>query len=87
MASHPEPPNPKRKPAGQKMPLRSTKLDRTLHDLESALSEWTSLGTRTAATSAPTKEAKAAPSDEDFRKKTKKLLAALREQLAELEDK
>lgn len=69
------------------MPLKSQKLDRTLHDLESAISDWHSvIPSKNTASPDKALPAKAVASDEDFRKKTKKLLSQLREQLAELED-
>jgi hypothetical protein len=79
--------------APQRKALKSQKLDRTLQELESAFSDWESLGNAKnrapAAAAAQTRTGKAEPAqacEEEFRKKTKKLLSQLREQLAELND-
>lgn len=59
------------------------KLGKTLEELESAFADWEALQTDTpvAATAAPEER-----KDTELRKKTKKLLEQLREQLSELED-
>lgn len=82
MAHHTKPPAP-------------TKLDRTLKELETALSDWDSLtetGAETktsSATHAGTRQGRDSMSDErdkQFRERTKKLLQELRAQLAELNE-
>lgn len=84
--------NPKRRQ------LKSQKLDRTLAELECAFADWESLGTEGTGTentasriATSTKAPATGPDDsgigtEEFRKKTKKLLNQLREQLSELND-
>lgn len=69
----------------------SKKLGQTLHELESAFADWEALSD-----SAPVTAAEAAPltpsvsrnesKDAELRKKTKKLLDQLRQQLSELAD-
>lgn len=82
------PPGPGRKPA--KAQAKSQKLNRTLQELEGAFSDWESLSSNARPeqkVAEPVKPAeKVSASDEEFRKKTKKLLSQLREQLAELND-
>lgn len=71
-------------------PMQSQKLGRTLKELETAFSDWESLSStkaRAAAVEEDRRKAKAADqSEKEFRKKTKKLLNQLRQQLAELND-
>jgi len=70
---------------GVRAPLKSQKLDRTLKELESAFHEWESLSASILrAEDDRRKTALAERSEEEFRKKTKKLLNQLRRQLAEL---
>lgn len=84
------------KTAPNKTPVRSQKLDRTLKELESAFTDWESLSStkaRAAAVEEDRRKASAKATNKDkhteqneleFRKKTKKLLTQLRQQLAEL---
>jgi hypothetical protein len=78
------------KTAASKAPMKSQKLNRTLKELESAFTDWESLSSgkvRQAAKEEATQKPKAtAATEEEFRKKTKKLLDQLRQQLAELND-
>lgn len=82
---------------GAKGPMKSRQLDHTLRELESAFSDWESLNTgkalsgpdapagaiaRDLAAATPAAD----PTEEEFRKKTKKLLMQLREQLSDLMD-
>jgi hypothetical protein len=67
----------------------NSKLGRTLKELESALSDWDSLslkGGKGKQAKRPAKAAAETQNDKEFRKKTKKLLLQLRQQLADLED-
>lgn len=70
--------------------MNSQKLSRTIQELEAAFSDWESLSSskaRAAAIEEDRRKAKATEqSDQEFRKKTKKLLNQLRQQLAELND-
>jgi hypothetical protein len=83
------PTGPNRKP--QKTPAKSQKLNRTLRELESAFNDWESLGLPppeglVAQPTPPVATSSGSSSDEEFRKKTKKLLSQLREQLHELNE-
>jgi hypothetical protein len=93
MASHTSGSSGSSPAAPQRKALKSQKLDRTLQELESAFSDWESLGNAKGVT--PDAVADQAKADKvaatqaceaEFRKKTKKLLNQLREQLAELND-
>lgn len=77
---------------GERRKLKSTKLDRTLVELESAFDSWNSVVPAKSAASAnlssPGRSAPLVPSPEEteFRQRTKALLSQLREQLTDLSD-
>jgi hypothetical protein len=76
--------------AAPKAPMQSQKLTRTIQELESAFTDWESLSStkaRAVKVEEDRRKSKATEqSEKEFRKKTKKLLKDLREQLAELTD-
>ena len=61
-------------------------MDRTLHELESALNEWDALNSMPAAPDAPAGKIRSSvdAEKEQFKKRTKQLLEELRRQLSEL---
>lgn len=66
--------------------MKSQKLDRTLQELEAAFGDWETLSSAALKSAArsekPAKEL--TQSEKEFKKKTKKLLVQLRQQLSEL---
>ena len=73
--------------ASAKTPVKSQKLGRTLQELETAFHDWQSLSAaKTKAKVEDENRKETSQSEKEFRKKTKKLLNQLRQQLAELND-
>ena len=68
--------------------LKSTKLDRTLVELENAFDSWNAVvpGALARATPGETAPLKPSPEETAFKQRTKQLLHQLREQLSELSD-
>lgn len=74
---------------GSKKTLKSNKLDRAIEELESAFSDWENLNAAPAPEVTEEERRKAKTSsenEEEFRKKTRKLLSQLMQQLSELND-
>lgn len=79
-----------RPPSASRKHLKSKKLDRTLQELETAFADWENLNSAKARQDAIEEDRRKAveknSNEDEFRKKTKKLLNQLRQQLTELND-